>query len=173
MLASCLTGAAWWLTTRNQSSTGADLSNHTSSCLRSEQTPHDHCERVAANIARRTPLSPEQRAVAERAYNAVQRAVSHDTRCSPPSADACLAPTKQAPKSADVDHRRESLEKAGFADSAVRIARADDPAPQGSLLYAVPVANGACVVGYIKALPGGGGGGFLGGLLHNGRCLDD
>jgi hypothetical protein len=63
------------------------------------------------------------------------------------------------------------LEQAGFVNSTVRIARADDPAPRGSLLYAVPLGNDSCIVGHILELPGGSGGGIIGGVLPDGMCL--
>ncbi|KAA9166139.1 hypothetical protein FPZ12_004145 [Amycolatopsis acidicola] len=52
-------------------------------------------------------------------------------------------------------------------DSVVRIARADDPAPQGSLVYGASVGDG-CVVGYRK---GGGGTQSAAGRLPDGGGL--
>ncbi|KJK40110.1 hypothetical protein UK23_40570 [Lentzea aerocolonigenes] len=81
--------------------------------------------------------------------------------------------TKHPPTSTEAEATHQSLIREGFPDSAVRIARSDDPAPAGSLLYAVQVGAETCIVGHVIELPGGGGGGFIGGLLPGGRCLDD
>jgi hypothetical protein len=43
---------------------------------------------------------------------------------------------------------RDTLTAAGFTDVTVRIARNTDPAPAGSVLYAVPVIE-ACLVGSV------------------------
>jgi hypothetical protein len=168
-----MAGVAWWLLAGNRPSADSALDNGSVSCLVSDNDHGSYCERVATDVVRRASLTAEQRAAAEQAHNRVQRAVSRDDRCSPPTSSDCLASPRRIPTSADVDQRRKKLEEAGFSGSVVRIARPDDPAPHGTLLYAVPVAGGACVVGYIKTLPGGGGGGFLGGPLPNGRCLSD
>ncbi|MEU7476542.1 hypothetical protein AB0A63_11210 [Lentzea sp. NPDC042327] len=170
-LAVCLLAGAWWLSTRHRpmgSSSGTSVS-----CITAQDEKDDHCGRVAADIARRTPLTSAQRTAAEQVYNNVQRAMSVDSRCSSAPNDRCVVPSRRPPATDDADRRRTALERAGFVNSVVRIARPDDPAPSGALLYAVPVAENACLVGYVTSVPGGGGGSFLGGLLPHGRCLDD
>jgi hypothetical protein len=71
---------------------------------------------------------------------------------------------------------RASLARVGFPDAVVRIARPDDPAPAGSLLYAVRVES-ACVVGHIEGIPRGypspDGRQDVLGLLPGGRCVDE
>jgi hypothetical protein len=62
-----------------------------------------------------------------------------------------------------------SLDEAGFAGATVRIAGVDDPAPRGTILYAVPL-DDACLIGYRATLRGGGGY-TLAGRLPQGTCL--
>lgn len=60
-----------------------------------------------------------------------------------------------------------ALRDAGFPNATVRMARPGDPAPVGSVLYAVPVGS-ACILGYDQ---GGGGSVNVVGRLLGGRCL--
>jgi hypothetical protein len=71
--------------------------------------------------------------------------------------------------SADVEAATGALTRAGLADSVVRVAHPQDPAPDGALVYALRMGDG-CVVGYLEV--GRGTGDYLiGGLLPNGQCL--
>jgi hypothetical protein len=47
------------------------------------------------------------------------------------------------------DDAAEALRRAGFAGAVVRVARPDDPAPVGRLMYAAP-AGPACLLGYFS-----------------------
>ncbi|BCJ67695.1 hypothetical protein [Polymorphospora rubra] len=68
-----------------------------------------------------------------------------------------------------VDEVRAAIVAAGHPDPVVQIALAGDPAPPGTVLYAVPV-YGTCVIGHL-----GGGSHDLQvvGPLPDGRCLPD
>lgn len=170
LTAGCL---SWWVLSRRQPDTRADGADVSVSCV--ETAPHDsgYCERVAENVLRRRTPSPDQRAAAERAHQDVRRAISSGSSCSPSATAPCTrSTTKHPPTGAEAEATRQNLVREGFPNSAVRIARSDDPAPAGSLLYAVQVGTDTCIVGHIVELPGGGGGGFIGGVLPNGHCLD-
>jgi hypothetical protein len=75
------------------------------------------------------------------------------------------------PVPADAEAVRLSLDRAGFPGATVRIARTDDPAPHGTIVFGVPIAD-ACFVGY-QASPRGGGSYGLQGKLPDGRCLSE
>lgn len=170
LTAGCL---SWWALSRRQPDTRAGSAGVSASCV--QTVPHDsgYCERVANNVLRRRTPPPDQRAAAERAHQDVRRAISSSTNCPPPATAPCTRPTtKHPPTGIEAETTRQSLAREGFPNSAVRIALSDDPAPAGSLLYAVRVGADTCIVGHVMELPGGGGGGFIGGLLPDGRCLD-
>ncbi|HVQ95861.1 MAG TPA: hypothetical protein VMU51_32850 [Mycobacteriales bacterium] len=63
---------------------------------------------------------------------------------------------------------RRALLTRRYADVIVRIARADDPAPAGAVVYAVRI-DGACVFGYWTLI--GSAGAQVGGPLPGGGCL--
>jgi hypothetical protein len=75
----------------------------------------------------------------------------------------------EPPDATDVDAVARSLDESGFPGAVVRLARSDDPAPHGSIIYAVPVED-VCVVGHLETLRGGGGSVLLG-KLGDGTCL--
>jgi hypothetical protein len=136
----------------------------------------DHCARQAKDYARRTPLASDQQAHGEAVASDVERAVegvaSHadetNVTC-PNSGGPCAIPMPTAARPGDVDLVRTALDQAGMTGAVVRIASADDPAPRGSLMYAVP-AGPACVLGYTLGLTGGGGHSVVG-HLPDGTCL--
>lgn len=171
LAAGCL---AWWIHSHRTPDTTTNNGSASFSCV--QTAPHDdgYCERVTENVLRRRPPSPEQRTAAEQAHNEVRRAISRGTSCLPTAVASCSRSTaKHPPTDADAESARQSLSREGFPGSAARIARSNDPAPVGSLLYAAQIGAEACIVGHIIELPGGAGGGFIGGLLPNGSCLDD
>jgi hypothetical protein len=130
-----------------------------------------YCERAAAEVARRPPLDETGRAQGKDAMNTVHRALTVRSACAS-SAACATSSTRHAPTAADVDASQRGLRDAGFGDVVVRIARPHDPAPTGSLLYAVAVGAGTCVVGHVADLPGGSGTGFVAGALPDGTCID-
>jgi hypothetical protein len=135
------------------------------------QPDRDYCRRAAADFARRAPLSDEQRRRAEGIAAAVWGAAASGGWCMPTPGPACLKrPPPHAPGPADVDAARLWLARTGASDISARLARPDDPAPSGSLLFAVRV-DDACIIGHVDAIPEGGGAHGVGGLLPDGRCL--
>ncbi|MEU7908924.1 hypothetical protein [Actinoplanes sp. NPDC049118] len=99
-------------------------------------------------------------------HDAVHRALL----CPPPGPASCddrraLRPATEA----DVVTARNALSSAALPDSVVRLARGDDPAPPGALVYALLMGDG-CVVGYLD-LASGDHEHEVAGLLPNGRCL--
>jgi hypothetical protein len=131
-----------------------------------------YCERAAADYGRRLPLSDEQRRQAEAMTDAVTKAASDGGWCMGPMEPACLKrPPSHPPRPEDVDTARLWLAKTKASDSTARLARPDDPAPVGSLLYAARVGD-ACIVGHVGSIPGGGAY-WIAGLLPGERCLSD
>lgn len=170
LTAGCL---SWWALSRRQPDTGADSAGVSASCVDTVPRDSGYCERVAENVLRRRMPPPDQRAAAEQAHQDVRRAISIGSSCLPTTTVPCTrSSAKHPPTSTEAEATRQSLIREGFPNSAVRIARSDDPAPAGSLLYAVQVGTDTCIVGHLIELPGGGGGGFIGGVLPDGRCLD-
>jgi hypothetical protein len=147
-----------------------------------------YCERYARDILRRGQLTDRQRALGEAAREAIWGAIASAAgpgpgpRCIllaptvPPTGRGpyvpppCHAPPRQFVPG-DVDRLRQALAAAGFPDPIVRMARGDDPAPSGSILYAVPVGV-ACLVGSQSGgLEGNGTGPNVVGRLPDGSCL--
>jgi hypothetical protein len=119
--------------------------------------PRVDCARLAREASRRTPLTGVQREAGEQV--AIRIRVALTTAWLSPGQILCVPPTAvgrtpepcryapAAPTATDVDQARRGLAAAGFTDATVRLARADDPAPPGAMLYAVPAGH-ACVLGY-------------------------
>jgi hypothetical protein len=138
------------------------------------------CRRLASDIARRGPLTDREREVGQQTAVAIRRALARQ-----PTADAghCeqIPPTgtvpppcrwiPEPPTAQDVQQVRQALLAAGFTDMTVRLATADDPAPAGTLLYAVRAGN-ACVIEYDldRSAPRGLGLSVVG-RLPDGSCL--
>lgn len=127
------------------------------------------CSRMAADIGRRRRLTPAELSAAEAAGRRASAALGdlaaadQTTSC---DQQACSV-RGGAPRPADVPAAEAALARAGFPGAMVRLARADDPAPAGSLLYGVP-AGGGCVLGWQN---GDGGSETYGGPLPGGGCL--
>jgi hypothetical protein len=143
--------------------------------------PAMDCAKLARDVAGRTPLTAAQRAAGEQVATQIWAALataslsSDPARCVPPTAVGRAPPpcryVPAAPTDADVERARRALAGAGFTDAVVRLARADDPAPPGALLYAVS-AGDACVLGYQQDGNGTGYGSHLVvGRLSTGECL--
>jgi hypothetical protein len=127
------------------------------------------CARVAEDRARRLPLTAEQEAelaeVARRVPVTFPPLPEAGRRCDGPEGPCTVdyGPVDEAYVAAV----RAAVVEAGYPDTMLRVARADDPAPEGSLLYGIPVGAG-CVVGYHGA---GGGSHEEVGALPDGGCL--
>lgn len=93
------------------------------------------CERLAADRLSRGPADPGRAAGLRR-----DRA----------RAAALLAPPYGPPPARTSEDVLVTLRAAGSRQSQARTARTDDPAPAGSLVYAVQVPGG-CLVGYLTA----------------------
>ncbi|MFU8876019.1 hypothetical protein [Micromonospora sp. SL4-19] len=141
---------------------------------------HDstYCQRVVDDELRRSELTPDQRADAEAAVEAVVKAIDHLTfDCAQPVTEECLAeqarrrimPATDRP-ARTVEQVRQALTVAGFADVTVRTAGQADPAPRDTIVYAVPIGTG-CVVGHLAASGQGAGQQGVLGTLPDGRCL--
>lgn len=145
-------------------------------CISVNNYGDDSCLRQAKDFAKRTPLSADQRTQGEAAAREVERAVGaaslheHETNVTCPTGGGpCSIPMPTAARPGDVDLVRTALDQAGMTGAVVRIAGTDDPAPRGSLMYAVP-AGPACVLGYTLGLRGGGSH-SVAGRLSDGTCL--
>jgi hypothetical protein len=127
----------------------------------------DYCGRYAADLRRRLPLTDVERTTAEvirdRVIAVLPRGEPSQHSCSR-SAEPCSS-TYSPPT---VDHVRQALVQAGYRDPVVRRARADDPAPVGSVLIAIPVGF-ACVLVHID---GNSAPATVRGQLANGRCVE-
>ncbi|WP_433218392.1 DUF6993 domain-containing protein [Dactylosporangium sp. CS-047395] len=155
------------------------------SCIQFGTSDKEYCDRFVDDIARRDELTQEQRDAlepdAKRAREAARNpALCRDlarglenrqfAQCAGVSSGSDRG-AGRAPTPADAEAIRLALEQAGFPGAVVRVARDNDPAPHGTILFAVPIGD-ACLLGYQAA--GSGGGGFtLQGHLPGGRCLRD
>lgn len=146
------------------------------SCLSlGEPSPEERaaCQRTAEDQSRRLPLTDQQRSAGFSAQTRVNAAATQArfNRCrsatSTASESACLASSHSRPVAEDVTAVAQALTAGGYLPEVVRLARPDDPAPVGSLLYAVRT-DGLCVVHFYGPH---GGGGFIGGTYPDGRCL--
>jgi hypothetical protein len=111
-----------------------------------------YCMRIADDYFSRPELTGEQRAALSGHLTAVQRAVGQLSYCHyrdlpPTQRPQCGGvPTGRTMTEAHVDAVHRVLVEAGYPLAIVRLARADDPASRGSVLYAVPADKG-CIVG--------------------------
>ncbi|WP_426509624.1 hypothetical protein ACPPVO_02200 [Dactylosporangium sp. McL0621] len=165
------------------------------SCMYAGQAgDQGYCDRYVADVARRGDLTQEQRDRLDADMRKAERAVQTPLSCADvlgqaPSGRFAECEGLPVPVRSDrgvrnralstgdpaadlpsfVEAIRVSLERAGYPGGTVRAARADDPAPRGTIMFGVPIAE-ACFVGY-EAVPSGGGGYGLQGKLPDGRCL--
>ncbi|WP_433059192.1 hypothetical protein [Dactylosporangium sp. CS-033363] len=149
-------------------------------------TDKDYCDRFIDDVVRRSDLSQEQRDVLEPDAKRAREAASSPALCGDPDrgvvnrqfAQCMSLPSTgsgrggaRIPTPADAEAIRLALERAGFPGAVVRVARDDDPAPHGTILFGVPIGT-ACLLGYQSA--GSGGGGYsLQGHLPDGSCVRD
>lgn len=125
------------------------------------------CHREALDEINRKPL-PSPAANDSAAASRVWRALL-DAICTPGGGDfSCRAPRPAT--DADVDMVRQVLHDEGFPDAIVRLARPDDPAPPGAIMYAATLPGGACIATYAEIGEGPHHVDISGPLL-DGRCL--
>jgi hypothetical protein len=131
------------------------------------------CDKSAADQAKRQPATDAQRAEAQSVMNDIDRVVRRVGRCLTSDGNPCAGGAATRPATdADAEAAGQALSNAGLR-STVRVARPDDPAPAGSLFYAIELPSGACVVGHVSELPGGAGGTVVTGTLPDGRCIQE
>jgi hypothetical protein len=140
----------------------------------------DSCDRILGSLRRRE-LSQAEQTAAEAALNRVTEMLPHgdlQSSCGPPSQPKWDLDRRESTRTGrcsstysplTIDQVRWALIQAGYGDVVVREARADDLAPPGTVLIAVPV-DTACVLAYTD---GHSTQADVRGRLPNGRCLDD
>ncbi len=117
-----------------------------------DQPSADHpgdepCRRIVADFGRRRTLTVAEQEAAQPAIGTIRAALVRHTRTdclSPPG--PCLYRVLPA----DPTEVRQQLARAGYPDAVVRPYRDGDPAPTGSVVYAVKV-DGACLLGYLPS----------------------
>jgi hypothetical protein len=126
----------------------------------------DHCERIGADMARREPLSPADQRAAQPLAADLQDALVDDARdgCQHGRERCAAGGLRTTPEAV-----RRAIVGAGFLGPVVRDARMTDPAPLGTIMFAVPV-GGACLVGYVS--PPWSTTVFVVGPLRGGGCAD-
>jgi hypothetical protein len=108
--------------------------------------PGDHpCSRIAADNRRRRALTTTEQASAQPVIDTVTAAlVRHSrTQCATPP-----GPCTDRILPADPTEVRRQLAAIGYSDAMVRLYRDGDPAPAGSVVYAVKVRD-RCLLGYL------------------------
>jgi hypothetical protein len=128
------------------------------------------CQRRARDFAARTPLSAADRAAArERLPDA--RAAIDSVACANGGCQQTEIQPRGGPAADPVqlEMSRRALAAAGFEDVTVRPARADDPAPAGTTVYAAGVGP-ACIV-IARRAPNTAGTEQILGRLPDGHCL--
>ncbi len=146
----------------------------------------DYCPRLVRDLSLRDTLTEADRAKAARRLEGVRTAVFRAELAVPESA-TCPPATVPPPgpcmlvRNVDpipyADAIRRALSEAGFADAIVRVARTDDPAPAGGVVYAVPLdlrgsdSGTVCVLGHSNGNRSGGMGPMLVGTRPGGICM--
>jgi len=114
-------------------------------CAQVASSVDDYCDRIAEDLGRRTPVTDDERVAAQpRRQALLDDFVREFGADCPGPLEHCRLPAT-TPEAV-----RQALIAAGFNDPAVRPARYTDPAPAGTILYAVPVGR-ACLVGYVQS----------------------
>jgi hypothetical protein len=133
-------------------------------CIEEMDSPH--CARYVSDLARRSPLDASQLAAADTGRVRIEAAFppDRDGPCEYDETGEFCSMEILPPTTTQV---RLALRRAGIATAALRTARADDPAPVGSVLLAVP-AGPACLLAYDN---GDGLQQWTAGQLPDGTCL--
>ncbi|MFY1696385.1 hypothetical protein [Solwaraspora sp. WMMA2101] len=114
-------------------------------CAQVASSVDDYCDRIAEDLGRRTPVTDDERVAAQPRRQALLDGLVREFGADCPGPlEHCRLPAT-TPEAV-----RQALIAAGFNDPAVRPARYTDPAPAGTILYAVPVGR-ACLVGYVQS----------------------
>ncbi|MBB5959834.1 hypothetical protein FHS29_006455 [Saccharothrix tamanrassetensis] len=137
------------------------------------EVSRDFCDRVSADAGRRGRITEAQRADAEAAFTRIEHVPMLLGSCFTERGMPCAREhERRPPTQADVDRLSQDTAREGFSRSSARIADDDDPAPEGSLLYAIQVDDQTCVIGYLRQVPSGLSGHDVVGTLPHGGCLD-
>ena len=130
-----------------------------------DETDEGECDRLMREMSRRSAPNESNRAAAQRWADTIERdlATRQLERCLPPCTGTDFLPS--------VNEVRAWLMDAGHDEAVVRPATADDPAPAGSIVYAVGVGPD-CIVGHLAA-GGTTSRAYVLGTLPSGTCLDD
>lgn len=133
-------------------------------CIEKMASPH--CARYVSDLARRSPLDASQLAAADAGRVRIEAAFppDRDGPCEYDETGEFCSMEILPPTTAQV---RLALRRAGIAAAVLRTARADDPAPVGSVLLAVS-AGPACLLAYDD---GDGLQQWTAGQLPDGACL--
>ncbi|RSM90594.1 hypothetical protein DMH04_03785 [Kibdelosporangium aridum] len=127
------------------------------------------CERMAMDYMRRTQLTAQQRAeIADK--SAEVRSLLPPLPSRAPTCPTPGGPCRMNAGPIDAEYVAKAWStvfRAGYEDAVIRLARADDPAPPGTMVYGIPVGSG-CVVGYRSD---SGDSGNVAGVLPEGGCL--
>jgi len=116
-----------------------------------------------SELAHRAPVSDADRERAHDAQARLRLSVVYPTR---------ILENRPAGRTGpEIEDVQQGLSAAGFADATVRVATAADPAPAGSVIYAVRVGD-ACLIGYETGLVPDWSSSSVLGLRSDGRCLD-
>ncbi|GLY70779.1 hypothetical protein [Amycolatopsis taiwanensis] len=135
---------------------------------RSDPDLGNMCERQVRDYARRSELTTQQQA---EITGATARLQSWFPQL--PQQLKCDVGTGRCQVQFDpidetyVAAARSAVARAGYPNAVMRLARPDDPAPTGSLVYGIPVGSG-CTVGYLNS---GGATYHVVGPLPEGTCL--
>ncbi|GAA3216571.1 hypothetical protein ACFO1B_15390 [Dactylosporangium siamense] len=129
----------------------------------------DYCGRVVQDLNQRAEITDQTRADLSDEARTVDEVLNPRQACravqTTPGGPARQVCDRVLPDPAVLLAR---LDDAGFTGAVVRPAAAGDPAPAGSLFYAVPV-RGACIIGAVTGLPDGVGS-RVAGTLASGAC---
>lgn len=163
-------GLVWWIAMGGPSSQSAQSSD--SGCIGWDTPESDEqCIRAAEDRAKRQPISGTQHTEAAAIENDLDRVIKRHGRCMTAQGEPCASNiTPRPPTEADVAAIVQKLGEAGISSTTVRLARSDDPAPPGSLFYAIELPSRGCVIGHLESVPGGDGMRAVVGQLPSGRC---
>jgi hypothetical protein len=161
--------AAWWFRPAAKATITSGNGSYQCAILGSDPAEEarglEICRRQAADAARRAPRPSQDPMDPEvmRIFNAVFVAT-----CDADPGWTCDAP--RPANTADVTAVRVVLTGLGYPAAVVRLERAGDPAPDGSVVYAVRLPGDRCVVAF-AAMGRGPNMNGVSGLLPSGECL--
>lgn len=163
-------GVVWWTSSVGSSSRSSQST--TVGCI-TWNTPDsdEQCEKAAEDRLKRQPMSDAQRDEAAPVRDDLERQLSQLGRCITAAGEPCASNmVSRAATEADVTAVLQKLNGVPLSSSTVRLARSDDPAPTGSVFYAIELPKRGCVVGHLESVPGGLGMSTVVGQLPEGGC---